>query len=49
MSTLGTAYVQIVPSAQGISGKIQSAISPEANKAGESAGKSISSKPHPTT
>lgn len=42
MATLGTAYVQIVPSAQGISGKIQSAIDPEAKSAGTAAGKTIS-------
>ena len=41
MSQLGTAYVQIVPSAQGISGKIQKAINPEANAAGISAGNKI--------
>ena len=35
---LGQAYVQIVPSARGISGKIQSVIGPEASSAGESAG-----------
>lgn len=42
MSTLGTAYVQIVPSAQGISGKITNAIAPEATKAGQDAGTKIS-------
>lgn len=42
MATLGTAYVQIVPSAQGISGKIQSVLDPEAKAAGTSAGKQIS-------
>ena len=42
MSQLGTAYVQIVPSAQGISGKIQKVINPEANAAGISAGEKIS-------
>ena len=41
MSQLGTAYVQIVPSAQGISGKIQKVINPEANAAGISAGNKI--------
>lgn len=41
MSQLGTAYVQIVPSAQGISGKIQKAINPEASAAGISAGDKI--------
>jgi phage-related protein len=35
---LGQAYVQIMPSAKGISGKIQSAIDPEATAAGKSAG-----------
>ena len=39
---LGKAYVQIVPSAQGISGSIQKAISPEADAAGMAAGKKIS-------
>ena len=42
MATLGTAYVQIVPSAQGISGKISNAIAPEATKAGQQAGTKIS-------
>ena len=41
MSQLGTAYVQIVPSAQGISGKIQKVISPEADAAGKTAGNKI--------
>lgn len=41
MADLGTAYVQIVPSAQGISGGITKAIAPEAQTAGMSAGKSI--------
>ena len=40
---LGQAYVQIVPSAKGISGKIQSAIGPEASIAGQSAGTSLGS------
>ncbi len=35
---LGTAYVQIVPSARGISGALQSAVAPEASAAGQSAG-----------
>lgn len=39
---LGKAYVQIVPSAQGISGKISSALKPEAAEAGQEAGKKIS-------
>ena len=33
---LAKAYVQIIPSAQGISGKIQQAIDPEAEPAGAS-------------
>ena len=36
---LGQAYVQIMPSAKGISGSIGNIINPEADKAGESAGK----------
>lgn len=44
MATLGTAYVQIVPSAQGISGKIQKVLQPEATNAGTSAGKTIAAK-----
>lgn len=35
---LGKAYVQIMPSAKGISGAIQNAIGPEAESAGQSAG-----------
>lgn len=42
MATLGTAYVQIVPSAQGISGKISNVLNPEVNSAGKTAGISIS-------
>ena len=38
MSDLGKAYVQIIPSAQGISGSISQIISPEANSAGQKAG-----------
>ncbi len=41
MSQLGTAYVQIVPSAQGISGKISDALAPEASAAGTKAGTTI--------
>ncbi|MBQ1570798.1 MAG: hypothetical protein IIZ78_06725, partial [Clostridiales bacterium] len=41
MANLGTAYVQIVPEATGISGKITRAISPEASAAGISAGTSV--------
>ena len=43
MTTLGQAYVQIMPSAKGISGSIQSTINPEATAAGKSAGKNIAS------
>lgn len=42
MATLGTAYVQIVPSAQGISGKISQVLNPEVTSAGKSAGAAIS-------
>lgn len=38
MTTLGQAYVQIMPSAKGISGSIQGIINPEATAAGKSAG-----------
>ena len=41
MANLGTAYVQIVPAATGISGSITRAISPEANAAGLTAGTSV--------
>lgn len=40
---LGQAYVQIIPSAKGISGAIQNAISPEASAAGKSAGSTLGS------
>ena len=43
MTTLGQAYVQIMPSAKGISGSIQKVINPEATKAGKSAGMNIAS------
>src|SRR5699024_1719266 len=43
MADLGKAYVQIMPSAQGISGSIQKIINPEATSAGKSAGTSIAS------
>lgn len=39
MANIGTAYVQIVPKAQGISGQISNQLSPEADKAGTQAGK----------
>ncbi len=42
-STLGFAYVQIVPSARGISGSIQQVLSPEAKTAGKSAGSVVAS------
>src|SRR5690554_3111966 len=38
---LGKAYVQILPSAKGISGSIQKAIAPEATAAGKDAGRNI--------
>lgn len=45
MSTeLGKAYVQIIPSAQGIKGKLEGAISGEAGAAGDSAGNLISGR-----
>lgn len=40
---LGKAYVQIIPSAKGISGSITGAISPEATSAGKTAGSNLSS------
>lgn len=40
---LGKAYVQIMPSAKGITGSIQKAIAPEALNAGKAAGKNIAS------
>ena len=42
-SNIGTAYVQIVPAATGISGKMEKAIAPGAASAGTMAGKKISS------
>lgn len=44
MADVGTAYVQIVPSAKGISGSISNVLNGEADSAGASAGKSIASK-----
>ena len=41
---LGKAYVQIMPSAKGISGSIQKTLNPEATKAGKVAGKNIASE-----
>lgn len=43
-NSLGSAYVQIVPSAQGISGSIQKVINPEATKAGQTGGTALVSK-----
>ena len=43
-TTLGTAYVQIVPSAQGIKGSITNALSGEADAAGAATGSSLGSK-----
>src|SRR5690625_2130447 len=43
MTTLGQAYVQIMPSAKGISGSIQKTLNPEATAAGTSAGSNIAS------
>ncbi|NLI05444.1 MAG: hypothetical protein GX483_09330 [Actinomycetaceae bacterium] len=40
---LGQAYVQIIPSAKGISGKIAKVLDPEATSAGEAAGKKTGS------
>ena len=40
-ATLGTAYVQIVPSAQGIKGSITNVLGPEAESAGAAAGSKI--------
>ena len=42
-TTLGTAYVQIVPSAQGIKGSITTALGGEPDSAGKSAGQKIAS------
>lgn len=41
---LGKAYVQIVPSAKGISGAIQGQLNPEASAAGVSAGRGLGGK-----
>lgn len=40
-TTLGNAYVQIVPSAKGISGSIKNALAPEASSAGTSSGEGL--------
>lgn len=44
MTELGKAYVQIVPSAQGISGSIQKLLGGKADSAGEAVGGSLGSK-----
>lgn len=44
MADIGKYYVQIVPSAEGISGNIEKAIAPEASRAGISGGKAIANK-----
>lgn len=44
MADIGKAYVQIVPSAQGISGSISNVLNGEATSAGTSAGSTIASK-----
>lgn len=44
MPTLGKAYVQIVPSADGISGSIQNVLGGEVDTAGQRAGESLGSK-----
>lgn len=41
MAEIGKAYVQIIPEASGISGKISQILEPEAKKAGDSGGKSL--------
>lgn len=40
---IAQAYVQLIPSARGITGKIQSILDPEASAAGQSAGQSLAS------
>lgn len=40
---IAQAYVQLIPSARGITGKIQSILNPEASTAGQSAGQSLGS------
>lgn len=42
MAELAQAYVQIIPSAEGISGNLEKTLAPEAEKAGTEAGKKIS-------
>ena len=43
-NTIGTAYVQIIPSAQGIKGSIEGIMKGEADSAGTSSGKAFSGK-----
>ena len=43
-NTIGTAYVQIIPSAQGIKGSIEGIMKGEADSAGTSYGKAFSGK-----
>ena len=43
-TSLGKAYVQIVPSAEGISGSIQNILGPESERAGKSSGESFAGK-----
>ena len=38
---IAQAYVQLIPSARGIIGKIQAILNPEASAAGQSAGQSL--------
>lgn len=42
--TIGSAYVQILPSAKGITGKIAEVLDPESRSAGQSAGETIGSQ-----
>jgi len=42
-SSLGTAYVQVVPSAEGIKGKISQLLQPESDAAGKDAGNKVGS------
>ena len=44
MTDIGKAYVQIIPKAQGIEGKISQIVDPEAQAAGQSSGESFAAK-----
>ena len=44
MATLGKAYVQIVPSAEGISGSIRNILGDDVDSAGKEAGENLGSK-----